>query len=128
MQSTTPDNVPPITTVVCHLSNHATKTTVGLPATLRQMPCGLPRQTDHTYFYVDLLNALSDKAARVVAHELPMLGQRHVSRNSPLRGSRGRQRGDGEWGFGPTHALIRKQILSVGYDRPMVDRTVPRLV
>jgi hypothetical protein len=100
-----PDSVPSITTVrSVTLSNHATKTTVGLTrysAVRFLVVFSRPRQT--ITFYSDLLNALSDKAAEgVVAHELA-----HAWLNEHVRPEQSSQReaeADSvarKWGFGP---------------------------
>jgi Peptidase family M48 len=100
-----PDNVPPIATVrFVTLSNHATKTTVGLTrysAVRFLVVFSRPRQT--ITFYSDLLNALSDEAAEgVIAHELA-----HAWLNEHVRPEQSSQRETEadklarEWGFGP---------------------------
>ena len=100
-----PRTVSRITTVrSVILSNHPTKTTVGLTRYSDHkilMVLSRPRQT--ITFYSDLLNALSDKAAEaVIAHELA-----HAWLNEHLRPEESAKR-EAEadrvargWGFGP---------------------------
>jgi hypothetical protein len=100
-----PDNVPRITTVrSVTLSNHATKTTVGLTrysAVRFLVVFSRPRQT--ITFYSDLLNALSDKAAEgVVAHELAHAWlNEHVKPEQSSQRETEADRVAREWGFGP---------------------------
>ncbi len=99
-----PGSVPKITTVrSVVLSNHPTKTTVGLTrySKVRFLVIfSRPRQT--ITFYSDLFNALSDKAAEaVIAHELAHAWlNEHVIPEESVRREKGADRLARKWGFG----------------------------
>jgi hypothetical protein len=100
-----PKTVPKITSVrSVILSNHPTKTTVGLTRYSDHkflMVLSRPRQT--ITFYSDLLDALSDKAAEaVIAHELAHAWlNEHARPEESTKREAEADRLAREWGFGP---------------------------
>lgn len=112
-----PPTTPKISTVkLIALSNHPTKTTVGLTkySSVRfLLVLSRPRQT--ITFYSDLLDALSDPAAEaVIAHELA-----HAWLNEHLRPEASKEREleadevARQWGFAPELEALDKETETV---------------
>jgi hypothetical protein len=112
-----PKSVPKISTVrTVSLSNHPTKTTVGLTrySKVRFLVIfSRPRQT--ITFYSDLLNGLSDRAAEaVVAHELAHAWlNEHVAPEESAKREKEADRIARRWGFGAELSALDKEAETV---------------
>lgn len=114
-----PESVSRITSVrSVLLSNHRTKTTVGLTRYAKvKFLLAFSRPTQTITFYSELMNALSDKAAEaVIAHELAHAWlNEHVAPEESTKREKEADELAKAWGFGPELRALDQEAETVRY-------------